>query len=138
MRSYDKQHHNLQETQENQQQINIDGKQILKNREGLSRWEINVENSSFVTLKDHKESFSNNPTVRFINPAKSELGRISKDILDTSNKNIRKAMGLNQWRNTDTVIDWFKDIRNNTSASSSYLTLKNFILPSPKTCLKKP
>ena len=68
--------------------------------------EVNGENNSFITLKDHKENFNNNPTVRLV------LGRISKVILDTTNKNIRKAMGLNQWRNPDTVIDWFKGIRN--------------------------
>ena len=28
------------------------------------------------------------------------------------NKNIQETMGLNQWRNTDTVIDWFKSIHN--------------------------
>ena len=86
-------------------QINIDGKQILKNREVLNRLEINCDNNSFITLKDHKENFNNNPT-------ELELGHISKAMLDTANKNIREAMGLNQWRNTDTVIDWFKGIRN--------------------------
>ena len=51
-------------------QINIDGKQILKNREVLNQLEINGENNSFTTLKYHKENFNNNPTVRLINPAK--------------------------------------------------------------------
>ena len=54
----------------------------------------------------------NNPTVRLINPAKNELERTSKAMLDAANKSIREAMGLNQWRNTDTVLDWFKGIRN--------------------------
>lgn len=40
------------------------------------------------------------------------MGRISKANLDTANKNIREAMNLNQWRNTKTVTDWFKGIRN--------------------------
>ena len=93
-------------------QINIDGKKILRNREVLNRLEINGENNSFITLKDHKENFNNNPTVRLINPAKNELGHISKAILGTTNKSIREVMGFNQWRNTDTVIDWFKRIRN--------------------------
>ena len=61
--------------------------------------------TSFITLKDLKESFNNNPTVRLVNLAKNELGCISKTILDTANKNIREAMDLNQWINTDTVID---------------------------------
>ena len=86
----------------------IDGKQILKNREVLNR----LVQNTFITLKDHKENFNNNPTVRLVNPARNELGSISKAILDTANKKIRKAMGLNQWRNTVIVIDWLKGIRN--------------------------
>ena len=61
-------------------QINIDGKQILRNREVLSRLEISGENNRFITLKDHKENFNNNPSVRLINSAKKELGHISKAI----------------------------------------------------------
>ena len=55
----------------------------------------------FIILKYHKENFNNNLIVRLINPAKNELGHISKAILVTANKNIREAMGLNQWRNSD-------------------------------------
>ena len=36
----------------------------------------------FITLKDHKLNFQNNPTVRLLNKAKNEPGRISKSILD--------------------------------------------------------
>ena len=84
-------------------QINIYGKQILKNKEVLNRLQINGENNYFITLKDHKKNSNNNPALRLINPAKNELGRISKAVLDTANKNIREAMGLNKWRNTDKV-----------------------------------
>ena len=107
-------------------QINIDGKQILRNREVLNRLEINGENNSFITLKDHKENFNSNPTVRLINPAKNELGNISRAILDTTNKSIREAMGLNQWRNTDTVTDWFKSIRNKHLCKFVVFDIKEF------------
>ena len=45
-------------------------------------------------------------------------------------------MGLNQWRNTETRVKQLTSLRVfavNTCASSSYLTLKNFILPLLKT-----
>ena len=77
-------------------QINIDEKQILKNREVLNQLERNGENNSFITLKDHKENFNNNPTVRLINPVKNELEHTSKAILDVTNKNIQEATDLNQ------------------------------------------
>ena len=68
--------------------------------------QTNGENN-FISLKDHKENFQNNLTVRLINPAKNELGKISKVILDRINKNIRENLQLNQWKITFTVIHWF-------------------------------
>ena len=118
-------------------QINVDGKQILKNGEILNRLEVNGGNNSFITLKDHKENFDSNPTVRLINPAKNELGRISKAILDTTNKNIREAVGLNQWGNTDTVIDWFKGIRNKHLCKFVVFDIKEFYLSITENLLKK-
>ena len=64
----------------------------------------------FIALKDHKSKFQNNPTVRLLNPAKSELGRISKTILDKINVNLSNSLHFNQWKNTQEVIDWFKGI----------------------------
>lgn len=78
----------------------------------LNRLEINSESNSFIILNDNKENFNKNLTVRLINQSKNELRRISKAILDTANRNIQKTMGLNLWRHTDTVIDWFRRIRN--------------------------
>ena len=78
----------------------------------LNRFEINSKSNSFIILNDNKENFNKNLTVRLINQSKNELRRISKAILDTANRNIQKTMGLNLWRHTDTVIDWFRRIRN--------------------------
>ena len=77
--------------------INAAGKQLLCNNKVLKRMQTNGENNCFISLKDHKENFQNNPTIRLINPAKNELGKMSKVILDTINKNIRENLQLNQW-----------------------------------------
>ena len=50
-----------------------------------------------------------------MNRAKDELGRISKTILDKINVNLRNSLHLNQWKNTQEVIDWFKGIDNKQS-----------------------
>ena len=34
-----------------------------------------------ITLKDHKSTFSHNPTCRLLNPTKPEMGKVSKKIL---------------------------------------------------------
>ena len=47
--------------------------------------DINAESNCFITIKDLKENLLNLPKVRLINPAKNELGRISKTILDNIN-----------------------------------------------------
>ena len=39
---------------------------------------------SDITLKYHKENFLNSPTVRLINPAKNELGRLARLYLTIS------------------------------------------------------
>ena len=65
---------------------------------------------AFISLKDHKENFENNPKCRLINPAKSEYGKLSKVILDKINSNLRQKLNSNQWRNTQQVISWFGNI----------------------------
>ena len=79
----------------------------MKDKDVIKRMETNEEGNSFITIKDHKENFDNHPTVRLINPAKNELGRISKltITLDKINKKINRKFELNQWKNTDVVTD---------------------------------
>ena len=76
--------------------INPVGKQVLRNNKVLKRMQTNRENNCFISLKDYKEKFQNNPTVRLINPAKNELGKISKVILYRINKNIWEKLQFNQ------------------------------------------
>ena len=67
--------------------------------------------------KDHKPNFVNNPTCRLINPAKSEIGKISKQFLDRINTNIATKLRLNQWKNTKAVLSWFNSIHNKENYS---------------------
>ena len=69
-----------------------------------------AETEAFITLKDHNDNFESNPKCRLINPAKSELGKVSKIILDCINQEIRSSTNVNQWRNSQSVINWFKEI----------------------------
>ena len=50
------------------------------------RIEVSANRDPFLTMKDHKPDFMNNPTCRLINPSKSEIGIISKQILDNKEK----------------------------------------------------
>ena len=65
---------------------------------------------AFITLKDHKNNFKNNPKCRLINPSKSEVGRISKAYLSNIISTLAGKIGSNQWRNILQVINWFKNL----------------------------
>ena len=54
-----------------------------------------ADKEAFITLKDHKPNFANKPTCRLINPTKSEIGKISKDILDRINNKIKRTTNFN-------------------------------------------
>ena len=70
---------------------------------------------AFITLKDHKPNFSDHPTCRLINPSKSEIGTISKHILDDINTCIITSTKINQWKNTASVLKWFNSLENKSS-----------------------
>ena len=90
--------------------INNEAKSIAKNLKIDDRVQQFSRRNSYITIKDHKENFPNTIKCRLINPAKSEIGIISKHYLETINKNIRLKSQANQWRNTSSVISWFKNI----------------------------
>ena len=62
---------------------------------------------TYITLKDHKDNFRLVHPCRLINPCKSEIGKISKSILEDINRNLVKLLQVNQWRNSESVIKWF-------------------------------
>ena len=65
---------------------------------------ITIKRQGFITLKDNKPSFQNNPTCRLTNPTKPEIGNKSKQIRENINIKVRTATKLNQSKNTDKVI----------------------------------
>ena len=97
---------------------------------------INGESNCFITLKDHKENFQNNPSVRLINPAKNELERLTKFIIQAMNKKLRHKFNLNQWKNTKDVIYWFKRINEKHLCKFVIFDIKDFY-PSIKESLLK-
>ena len=71
----------------------------------------------YVTLKDHKPNFYNNPACRLINPAKSEMGHISKNILSKIVKSVVDVKSTNLRRNTRSVLEWFINIKDKNEFS---------------------
>ena len=70
--------------------INEKGKEIVKKSFDniIDRIDVNAESNCFIAIKDHKENFLRYPKVRLINPAKNELRRINKTVLDDINMEV--------------------------------------------------
>ena len=93
--------------------IDHQAKLIALELEIANRVEAFAPKDAYITLKDHKDDFRINPSCRLINPAKGELGKVSKEILQGINTQVRNLTGLRQWRNTAQVIKWFKPLATN-------------------------
>ena len=106
--------------------INSEAKKIACSLDIDERMDTLAKRQAFITLKDHKENFLNNPTCRLINPTKSQMGIVSKQILDRINKSIRSSTAVNQWRNTASVINWFKGIPNKSKYKFIVFDIVNF------------
>lgn len=94
----------------NKEIIDREAKTIASSLTLADRIDCIAEKNAFITLKDHKENFLNDPKCRLINPAKTELGHISKSFLERIVADVTRSTGFNQWRNTSTVISWFNNI----------------------------
>ena len=106
--------------------INKEGIKFAKQADILDKIEINGTGNSFVTLKNHKENFSNHPTTRLVNPSKNEIGRISKHILDQINTKLVSKLSVNEWKNMISVIKWFKNINNKRFYKFLQFDIKDF------------
>ena len=84
-------HDNITETSKKAQpllpeKINIEAKKIAKSFDTHNKMDITAKRQCFVTIKDHKDDLLNIVKYRLLNPTKSELGKISKHILQKSTR----------------------------------------------------
>ena len=106
--------------------INKEAKRITKNFDVADRLNIMAKQECFVTIKDHKEDYRTNPKYRLLNPTKSQLGKISKQVLQSINKTLRSELNANQWQNSSEVIDWFKNIQNKNLCTFTVFDIQEF------------
>ena len=96
--------------EEAKDEIDSKAKQIALRLRLHDRVKQMAKRKAFITLQDHKTIFFTATKCRLINPAKSEIDKISKVILKQLNSNILKATGYQQWRSTKSIIEWFNSI----------------------------
>ena len=91
--------------------INREARKISKTINVADRVDTMAKQECFITLKYHKEDYTTNPIYRLLNPTKSQLGKISKQILQKISKILRSKLNLNQWQRSSEVIGWLKNIQ---------------------------
>ena len=105
----------------NQKQIEIVTKLDLDGRVFATQ-----KKDAYVTIKDHKENYLNDTKCRLLNPTKPELGKISKQKLAKIVAEVKRKSEVNQWRNTDSVITWFRNLRNKERLNFISFDIVNF------------
>ena len=106
--------------------VNTSHKEVVNKLDIQDRVFATTPRQAYVTLKDHKDNFANNPSCRLINPAKPEIGRVSSKILQKINAKVRQATNHTQWRNSAEVIQWFKNHKNKSNLKFIIFDICNF------------
>ena len=107
--------------------VDLDAKKIADKLLISDRVDQLQKDEAYITVKDHKESFPHNPSFRLINPSKSDIGKVSKTILDRMNKDTTSSIRVNQWKNSSAVMKWFRNIEKKpTNCSSIIFDIQDF------------
>ena len=80
---------------ENVFQVEAEHQETVKNLGLEERVFKTTGRSAFLTVKDHKDNFQNNPKSRLLNPTRPEIGKVSKQILESVIAVIKKKSKLN-------------------------------------------
>ena len=113
-------------TDQNVKKVNNAHKKIVVDLGISDRVFKTSERECFITLKDHKPNFQNSPSCRLLNPMKCEVGKISHQKLSKIIEIVRKKSKLNQWKNSYSCIDWFKELKGKRRLSFIIFDIVNF------------
>ncbi|CAI9736325.1 Hypothetical predicted protein [Octopus vulgaris] len=107
-------------------ETNLAGKEIATSLKLDDRTEPLRVKSPHFTLKVHKNNFENKPSVRLINPTKSDIGSVSKKILDRILPKIHEASPLPLWNRTSEAITWFRDLPDKSNTRFLQLDIEEY------------
>ena len=107
--------------------LNFDAKKIADKLSISDIIDRLQKNKAYITAKDHKENFQNSPTFRLINPTKTNIGKISKTILNKIIKKLMSSIQVKQWKNSSAVIKRFKSIQSKNNYSLIVFNIENVL-----------
>ena len=101
----------------NKDTCNFASKQHINDRLGKFQ-----KKDAYILFKDHKPNSINKLQTILINPSKTELGKISKNIIKNIVTNVSEASHSNLWRNSFDTIEWFRKIKTKALYNLTSLT----------------
>ena len=107
-------------------EINREANRLASKLELAGRVDQYSLKSAFITLKDHKSNFLNDPCCRLLNPSKTSMGKISQQIVQEICESLRIALNINQWRSTLDCIKWFEGADINDNCAFIKYDIKDF------------
>ena len=108
-------------------EVSLEAKKITTNLGLADRVEMHSRDVGFISVKDHKLNFENDPKCRLINPAKSQIGKISKIILERINSKVRDSTKLQQRRSTKAALEWFNGLEQKSKKKISATRCRQFL-----------
>ena len=90
--------------------VNKRSSELAKQLELEKRMEVYSDAKANLLIKDHKPNFPGSVSVRLINPSKTDVGRVSKHILQDIISDLNRIIKQNQWRSSSSVIEWFNNL----------------------------
>ena len=109
-----------------EKELNNEAKMLAHRLGIVDRVEKYNTKNCFITIKDHKSDFKTNPECRLINRAKTQIGRISKIIVQDICDSLSLALSINQCRSTKDCIKWFEEYEKNDRCSFIKYDIKDF------------
>ena len=91
--------------------INIKAIKIANKLKLEDRIQILDDNDAYISIKNHKEGFPDKISCRLIDPSKTDIGKISKQILVKVNTSILEKIKVNKWKNTSSFIEWYCNVK---------------------------
>ena len=92
-------------------QINRDTAKFARKVNMIDRVGKFEEKCAYILFKDHKKNFPDKKQTRLINPTKTELGFVSKDVILKITSRLMSSHKYNLWKNSMGTIDWCRKIK---------------------------
>ena len=109
-----------------EKELNSEAKMLAHRLGIVDRVEKYNTKNCFITIKDPKSDVKTNPECKLINPVKTQIGRVSKIIVQEICNSLRLALNINQWRSTKDCIKWFEEYEKNDRCSFIKYDIKDF------------